>query len=133
MDRLARATALAGCPVLAGVPAPALLAAADRAAAVPFAAGAPLALRADGGDVVLIVARGRVRVDGAEVGPGGLIGELAAFDDEAAAPAAEAVDDGVAVRLFRDDFLDLLLDHPGAARALAGALAARIRDGNARS
>jgi CRP-like cAMP-binding protein len=127
VDRLARAAALAGCPVLAPVPAAALLAAADRAAALTFVGGAALPVKTDGGDVVWVLAAGAVR-DGARVlGVGDLAGELAAIDDEAAAPALVADDDVVAIRLYRDDLLDLLAEHPPAARALAAALSARLR------
>ncbi len=131
MDRLERATTLAACQVLEPVPAAALLSAAERAAVVTFAAGAAVSIASEDGDVVLVVAKGRAEVDGRPVGPGGLIGELAAVDDEARAPTARAVDELVAIRIFRDDFLDLLAEHPPAARALAAALSARIRGGMA--
>jgi CRP-like cAMP-binding protein len=131
MDRFERATALAGCPVLEPVPAAALLVAADRAAAVGFAAGAAVPIKTEDGDVVLVIVRGRVRFGTRELGPGALVGELAAVDDEVVPAPATAIDEVVVIRLFRDDFLDLLAEHPSAARALAAVLSARIRHGMA--
>jgi protease PrsW len=127
MDVFERATALAGCAVLERVPAPALLAIAERTAAISLASGEALPVRTDAGDAVLIVAAGRVQTGGRELGPGALVGELGAIDEEAAPPAATAVEAAVVLRLFRDDFLDLLAEHPAAARALARDLAARVR------
>jgi len=127
VDAFARAAALARCEMLGRVPAAALLAAAERGAAIELAAGASLPVRSDAGDAVLVIASGRVRVGDAELGEGALVGELAAIDDEAAAPAAVAIDDVVVVRLYRDDFLDLLAEHAVAADALARELALRIR------
>lgn len=127
MDAFARAAALARCAALARIPEAALLAAADRGAAIDVAPGAPLPVRTDAGDAVLVIASGRARVGDAELGEGALVGELAAIDEEAAAPAAVAIDDVVVVRLYRDDFLDLLAEHAVAADALARELALRIR------
>lgn len=127
MDVFERATVLAGCAVLERVPAPALLAIAERTAAIPLGPGEALPVRTDAGDAVLIVAAGRVRAGERELGPGALVGELGAIDEEAAPAAAAAVDAALVLRLFRDDFLDLLAEHPAAARALARDLAARIR------
>jgi CRP-like cAMP-binding protein len=127
MDVFERATALAGCAVLERVPAPALLAIAERTAAISLGSGEPLPVRTDAGDAVLVVVAGRVRAGAAELGPGALVGELGAIDEEAAPPAAAAIDAAVVLRLFRDDFLDLLAEHPAAARALARELAARVR------
>lgn len=126
-DLLERADALSRSPVLAAVPAAAILDVAERAAIVEVAAGAPVPVRTDAGDAVLVIATGRVRVGDAELGPGALIGELAAVDDDAAPPDAIAVEPTAAIRIWQDDFLDLLAEHPAAARTLARELAAALR------
>lgn len=127
MDAFSRGTALARCTVLEAVPAAALLAVAERAVAIALASGDPLPVKTDGGDAVLVIASGRARLGDIELLPGALVGELAAIDEEAAVPAAVALEDTVVLRIYRDDFLDLLAEHPAAARALARELAARIR------
>ena len=129
MDVFERATALAGCAVLERVPAPALLAIAERTTAISLGPGEALPVRTDAGDAVLVIAAGRVRAgqEGAELGPGALVGELGAIDEDTGPPAATAIDAAVVLRMFRDDFLDLLAEHPAAARALARELAARVR------
>jgi CRP-like cAMP-binding protein len=118
MDVFERATALARCVVLAPVPAAAVLALAERATALKVAAGEALPVRTGGGDAVLVIV-----TDGAST----LVGELAAIDEDAAPPAETATEPTVVLRLHRDDFLDLLAEHPAAARALARELAARLR------
>jgi CRP-like cAMP-binding protein len=115
MDVFERAVALAGCPVFESVPAPALLAIAERATAIAVAAGAPLPVKTDAGDGVVVTADGE------------LVGALGAFVDEAPPEAAVAAQATVVIRMWRDDFLDLIADHPAAARALSRQLAARIR------
>jgi CRP-like cAMP-binding protein len=132
MDVFARATALARCTVLDGVPPAALLAIAERAAAVRLGEGEALPLRTDAGDAVLVIASGRVSAGGGELGPGALVGEVAALDDDAPVPAATALESTEVLRIFRDDFLDLLAEHGAAARALARVLARRIRGARAR-
>lgn len=127
MDVFERAAALAGCTILERVPAPALLAIAERTAAISLGSGDPLPIRTDAGDAVLVVAAGRVRAGESELGPGALVGELGAIDDEAAPGAATALEPTWVLRLYRDDFLDVLAEHPAAARALARDLAARVR------
>lgn len=132
MDALSRAIALAQCPVLEPVPAAALLAVAERAVAIALASGDPLPVKTDGGDAVLVIARGGARIGEIALGVGALVGELAAIDEEAVLPAAVASEDTVVLRVYRDDFLDLLAEHPAAARALARELAARIRGAGGR-
>ncbi len=127
MDSFARAAALARCPILDRVPAAAVLAVAERAASLELVDGAPLPVRSDAGDAVLVIASGHARLGDAELGPGALVGELAAIDDEAPAPAATAAGPLTVVRIYRDDFLDLLAEHAVAADALARDLALRIR------
>jgi CRP-like cAMP-binding protein len=127
MDAFARAAALARCPVLARVPAAAVLAIAGRGVAIEVAAGAALPVRTDAGDAVLVVVDGEVGSRGATLGPGALIGELAAIDEDAAVAEAVAITDVVVVRLFRDDFLDLLAEHAVAADALARDLAQKLK------
>jgi CRP-like cAMP-binding protein len=117
MDVFERATALGRCRVLSEVPAPALLAIAGRAVAIRLAAGDHLPVRTDAGDAVLVLP------------DGGLVGELGAFDDDAAVVTEPMTAPTTVIRLWRDDFLDLVAEHPRAARALARDLAARIRQG----
>jgi CRP-like cAMP-binding protein len=118
MDVFERATALARCGVLAPVPAAAVLALAERATTVRVAAGEPLPVRTGGGDAVLVVVT---------EGAARLVGELAAIDEDAAPPAETATEPTLVLRVHRDDFLDLLAEHPAAARALARDLAGRLR------
>src|SRR5215212_66501 len=96
----------------------------------------------DPGDTCYILQRGRARVtrqhaDGRTItltnlGPGEIFGELAMFDGEARSATVEAVDDLQAVAILAGDLKRLLGEHPEIAVKLLGALAARLRETNAR-
>lgn len=126
MDSLQRAVALGRSDVLAALSPAALLTLAERAERVEVAAGEPLPLRTDAGDAVLVVVGGVAVVGERRLGAGELVGADAALTD-APPPDARAAEDVDALRLWRDDFLDLVAEHPAAARRLASALARRLR------
>lgn len=132
MELLERARALAATAVLGDVAAPTLIALAERAAVVELAPGAELATRRPDGAVVLVVARGALDDGRAVRGPGALVGGDAALDPAAAAVIVRAAagDDAstTVLELGQDDFLDVLAEHPAAARALARELARALRE-----
>ncbi|MCL4225488.1 MAG: hypothetical protein KJZ91_13585 [Myxococcales bacterium] len=133
MELLERARALAATAVLGDVAAPTLIALAERATVVELAPGAELATRRPDGAVVLVVARGALDDGRAVRGPGALVGGDAALDPAAAAAVtvrAAAGDDAptTVLELGQDDFLDVLAEHPAAARALARELARALRE-----
>lgn len=128
MDVLARVRALAAADVLGAVAPPALVVLAEHAAVRTLAAGTSASTVRDGERVALVVARGELDDGAARHGPGavlGLVGVLAT-----AAPPIEAVahDEAVVLELGADDVLDVLAEHPPAARALAARLAAALRE-----
>lgn len=125
MELLERARALAATAVLGDVAAPTLIALAERAAVVELAPGVELATRRPDGAVVLVVARGALDDGRAVRGPGALVGRVAAVTVRAAAG-----DDAptTVLELGQDDFLDVLAEHPAAARALARELARALRE-----
>lgn len=93
-------------------------------------------------DRVLILRSGRVKITsstptGREVvlafrGPGELVGELAALDDQPRSASAVAVEPVEAVSLTPADFREFLAEHPSAALALLRILSRRLRDSDAK-
>jgi CRP-like cAMP-binding protein len=130
MDVLERARALAATGVLGEVAAPTLIALAERATARELDAGAGSSTRRADGAVVIVVVRGALDDGGGtRHGPGALLGAAGALDGAAPAAVVRAVEASVVLELGQDDFVDVLAEHPAAARALARALAIELREG----
>ena len=93
-------------------------------------------------DRVLLLRSGRVKVystttTGKDVvlavrGPGELVGELSALDDEPRSASIVALDPVEALVLSPADFRGFLAEHPAAALALLGMLSRRLRDADAK-
>jgi CRP-like cAMP-binding protein len=128
MDLLERARALAATAVLGDVAAPTLIALAERAAVLELEAGTTVTTRRPDGVVVIVVARGVLEVGDARAGAGELLGAASALDAEAPAVSARAAEASVVLELGQDDFIDVLAEHPVAARALARDLAVALRE-----
>lgn len=128
MDLLERARALAATVVLGDVAAPTLIALAERAAVVELDPGVAVTTRRPDGVVVVVVARGALDVEGVRAGPGELLGAAGALDAAAPAVTATAAEAAVVLELGQDDFVDVLAEHPVAARALARSLAQTLRE-----
>ncbi|HUQ02015.1 MAG TPA: hypothetical protein VM261_05930 [Kofleriaceae bacterium] len=130
MDLLERARALAATTVLGDVAAPTLIALAERAVVLELEAGASVTTRRPDGVVVVVVARGALEVGGAGVraSAGELIGAAAALDAAAPGVTAKAAEAAVVLEVGQDDFVDVLAEHPVAARALARELAQTLRE-----
>jgi CRP/FNR family transcriptional regulator, cyclic AMP receptor protein len=112
--------------------------------AVPrsYPGGSIILREGDPGDTCYLLRSGRARVvrqhaDGRAItltnlGPGEIFGELAMFDGEVRSATVEATDDVQAVAILAGDLKRLLSGHPEIAVKLLGALAARLRETNAR-
>lgn len=131
MDVLERARALAATDVLGEVAAPTLIALAERARVRELDAGAELGTRRADGAVVVVVVRGALEGGGAapRYVAGALLGAAGALDGAAPAETVRAVEPTAVLELGQDDFVDVLAEHPAAARALARRLAAELREG----
>src|SRR4051794_1149190 len=102
-----------------------------------YARGVALFHRGDEPGSVLLLLEGRVKVtivgpQGKEVilgfiGPGDLLGDVAALDGEPRSPGAQAVDAVRALVIPRTAFGRLVAGHPDAALALMRSLARRLR------
>ncbi len=100
-------------------------------------AGGAVCEQGDVADALFIIARGRFAVfthdeQGGEqrintLGPGDYFGEMALLTDEPRSATVRAETDGELLRLDRRSFLKLLDDEPHAGRAIATALARRLR------
>jgi CRP/FNR family cyclic AMP-dependent transcriptional regulator len=107
-----------------------------------FARGQALLHQGQIPDRVLLLRAGRVKVysttaSGKDVvlavrGPGELVGELSALDEEPRSASIVAVDPVEAVVLSPGDFRGFLVEHPAAALALLGMLSRRLRDADAK-
>jgi CRP/FNR family transcriptional regulator, cyclic AMP receptor protein len=107
-----------------------------------FARGQALLHEGQTPDRVLLLRSGRVKVysttaGGKDVvlavrGPGELVGELSALDQQPRSASIVAVDAVEAVVLSPADFRGFLGEHPAAALALLGALSRRLRDADAK-
>jgi CRP-like cAMP-binding protein len=128
MDLLERARALAATAVLGDVAAPTLIALAERAAVLELDTDATVTTRRPDGVVVVLVASGALEVGGERATAGKLLGAAGALDAAAPAVTASAVEPSVVLELGQDDFLDVLAEHPVAARALARELAQTLRE-----
>jgi CRP/FNR family transcriptional regulator len=112
--------------------------------AVPrsYPAGSIILREGDAGDTCYILRSGGARVvrqhaDGRAItltnlGPGEIFGELAMFGGEVRSATVEALDDVQAVAILAGDLKRMLGEHPEIAVKLLGALAARLRETNAR-
>ena len=112
--------------------------------AVPrsYPAGSIILREGDPGDTCYILRSGGARVvrqhpDGRAItltnlGPGEIFGELAMFGGEVRSATVEALDDVQAVAILAGDLKRMLGEHPEIAVKLLGALAARLRETNAR-
>jgi CRP/FNR family cyclic AMP-dependent transcriptional regulator len=112
--------------------------------AVPrsYPAGSIILREGDPGDTCYILRSGGARVvrqhaDGRAItltnlGPGEIFGELAMFGGEVRSATVEAIDAVQAVAILAGDLKRLLNEHPELAVKLLGAVAARLRDTNAR-
>jgi CRP/FNR family transcriptional regulator, cyclic AMP receptor protein len=112
--------------------------------AVPrsYPGGSVILREGDPGDTCYLLRSGRARVvrqhpDGRAItltnlGAGEIFGELAMFGGEVRSATVEAIDDVQAVAILAGDLKRLLNEHPELAVKLLGALAARLRETNAR-
>jgi CRP/FNR family cyclic AMP-dependent transcriptional regulator len=107
-----------------------------------FARGQSLLHQGQVPDQVLLLRSGRVKVysttaSGKEAvlavrGPGELVGELSALDEQPRSASIVALDPVEAVVLSSADFRHFLVEHPAAALALLGMLSRRLRDADAK-
>src|SRR5919197_4572481 len=112
--------------------------------AVPrsYPRGSVILREGDPGDTCYVLRSGRARVvrqhaDGRAItltnlGPGEIFGELAMFGGEVRSATVEAIDDVQALAILAGDLKRLLGEHPEIAVKLLGAVAARLRETNAR-
>ncbi len=94
----------------------------------------------DAGDSLYIVRKGRVRIfmeDArgqrivlAENGPGEIFGEISLLDGGPRTASAEAAENTVLLMLNRDDLLEFITKHPGAALSLLTVMGQRLRATN---
>jgi CRP/FNR family transcriptional regulator, cyclic AMP receptor protein len=131
------AEALARVPLFAGLPAAEL----ERLGACvrprQYARGEVIFLEGDVGNGLCVIASGRVKIaltgsDGREIvlnvyGPGEFFGEFALLDGEPRSADALALEPCQLSWLRREDFLEFLDAHPGAAATLLGVLSRRLR------
>lgn len=129
MDVLARARALAAADVLGAVAAPALIVLAEHARPRELAAGGQ-ASTAQGGDrVALVVVDGELDDGQVRHGPGRVLGLTGVLAAGAPPVTVTAVASARLLELDGDDVIDLLAEHPEAARAMARSLATTLRGG----
>jgi CRP/FNR family cyclic AMP-dependent transcriptional regulator len=107
-----------------------------------FRRGQVLVYEGQRADKVLVLRSGRVKVtsttaNGREVvlafrGPGELVGELAALDDEPRSASIIAIEPVEALCLPPDQFRRFVTEHPSASLALLRLLCRRLRDADAK-
>ena len=100
--------------------------------AVTMSAGAVLFRDGEPGDVMYAVIEGRVELTHKgvvldDIGPGGVVGEMALIDHEARSATATAQTDVRVVRIDEVDFTHLVQDHPTFALQVMAVMAERIR------
>lgn len=135
-----RSGSVAAVPFLDALDPPALDELESRGRRVRFAAGSTLLHQGEPGDRVLLLLAGRAKItfsgpDGRETllrlcGPGDLVGELSALDDEPRSSTVTALEHVEALVISRPEFLLALERQPRAAIALLRDLSRRFRDAN---
>jgi CRP/FNR family cyclic AMP-dependent transcriptional regulator len=114
----------------------------ERAAWRSYQRGTALFHELQGADRVIIILAGRVKViciseDGREVlldirGPGDLIGEMSALDDEPRSASAIALEPVDALVLTASQFRGIMDSVPGISRLVTQTLSRRLRDSDCR-
>lgn len=97
-----------------------------------FAAGQVIYREQDPADAMYLVVEGKVRLhrgalDITVAGPGEPFGTWALFDDEPRVTAATPLEDTRALRLNKEDFIDLLADNVRITQGVLKALVKRVR------
>jgi CRP-like cAMP-binding protein len=100
--------------------------------AVPFAAGAEIFREGDLGDQMYVILEGQARilvhgVEVEEVGPGGLLGEMALIDAGPRSATAVAVTDCRLVAIGEKRFYFLVQQHPRFAIQVMRVMGGRLR------
>ncbi len=127
MDLLARVQALAATEPFRSIAPPALLVLAERARSLAIVADQPISTQRDGVHMAVVLAAGELDEEGQLHRPGDVLGLIGVLAPTAPPQAAVARGPGLALELDADDVLEVLAEHPAAARALAARLAAVIR------
>jgi hypothetical protein len=124
MDLLARAAALAACPLFEDLAPPVVIRLAERAHATALSRGE----RRTTEDTVWVVASGKLAVRGAPATAGNVLGMIRVV--RIATPIVELIaeQDSELVGLAIDDVRDVLEEDPVAVAALANRLAALLLD-----
>lgn len=142
MDRTSRAAKadLSGFPIFSALDLDTRAALAAAGSQRRWPGGATLFQRGDEGSYMLAITAGRVKLSlttpaGREltlrhVGPGDVIGELAAIDGYPRSADAVAVVDTQALVFRRDRFRDIVASHPALGLALANYLCGLLRSTN---
>ena len=107
-----------------------------------FGPGDEVVKERDNGDSAYIIKDGRVKitkkasdgltVDLAELGSGECFGEMSLFDEESRSASAYALTACTALRIGRDDLIDVLAQYPFIAVELLKIFVKRLRKANAR-
>jgi CRP/FNR family transcriptional regulator, cyclic AMP receptor protein len=127
-----RVAVLQDVALFGGVPGHTLVAVARLFEEVHFEAGATIIDHRRVEDWLFVVADGRVRVHVGErtvveIGPGGVVGELAVLAPAPRSASATALKPSLLLRLRRGPFEELLDDRPEIARAVIEALARKLQ------
>jgi CRP/FNR family transcriptional regulator, cyclic AMP receptor protein len=109
----------------------------DRAREVRHGSGHEIATEGQGALAFHLLLDGHVRVDvhGRNVrtlGPGDYFGEISMIDGKPRSATITATDDVTALAIPHQEFERLVADEPDFARALLGALCARLREAESR-
>lgn len=126
-----RVALLHGVHFFSGLPGHVLAALAQHTDEVDVPGGHVLMTEGEEADCLYVIARGGVRVDGggrllAELGPGEVVGELAALLPRPRSATVTTTEPSLFLRVGADAIDELLLDHPAAARAMIDVLVRRL-------
>jgi CRP-like cAMP-binding protein len=99
---------------------------------VALPAGAALFQKGDLGDCLYVIVQGRLKIHDGELvlnhlGPGDVVGELAALDAELRSATATAVEAVALLRLGQEPLFELLMAHSDVAHGVIGVLCRHLR------
>jgi len=122
--------------IFAGVPQAQLAGLAGHAKALAFQAGETVFAEGDFGDALYVIADGRVAVERggrtlAELGPGEMVGEMAALDPEPRSATIRCLEPARLLRIGHGVMGQFIDDYPDVARSVVRLLIRRLRRANA--
>ena len=133
LSTIERVVTLKSADIFSSIPDSILAHIASIAEDLEISAGQTFIHQGDLGTCMYIICHGRVAIHDentrfAELGPGRVVGEMAVLDPEPRSASVTALEDTSLLRIDKDAFDSVLVDHPDIAQAVIQVLCRRLRE-----